>query len=330
MNLALALCATAVGGGLAAVTLSMLPKASGPQEGEPTRPGSTVGRLRRTPPSARQAVAAGTLRRRVALSVGTGIALALATSWPVLGPIGFAGAWFLPELLRSDGGAAAKIEKVSAIAALTEMMRDTLNAAAGLGQAITAAARNAPDPIAAEARALAAVLEDRTVPIDKALRAFGHRLADPTGDLVVIALSYAARNSARDLAPLLADLADAARAEAAMRVRIGVARARTRTAVRVITTVVLGLGTVLYFFDASFLALYGTAIGQLVLLGISGLFAAGFAWLARLSRPTEQPRLLCPEPGIDEREDPRARDAAVHLPGPRRDAADAYSSIWGR
>jgi Flp pilus assembly protein TadB len=330
MNLALALCATAVGGGLAAITLAMLPKPSGTQEAEPTRPASAVGRLRRTPPSAGQAMAAGRLRRRVALSAGTGIALALATSWPVLGPIGFAGAWFLPELLRSDGGAAAKIEKVSAIASLTEMMRDTLNAAAGLGQAITAAARNAPDPIAAEARALAAVIEDRTVPIDKALRAFGRRLADPTGDLVVIALSYAARNSARDLAPLLADLADAARAEAAMRVRIGVARARTRTAVRVITTVVLGLGTVLYIFDASFLAVYGTAIGQLVLLGISGLFAAGFAWLARLSRPTGQPRLLCPEPDIDDHEDLRVPDAAVHLPGPRRDAADVYSSMWGR
>ncbi|WP_169739942.1 type II secretion system F family protein [Actinospica robiniae] len=275
--------------------------------------------------------AAGALARRVLLSAGTGIALALVTSWPVLLPIGFAGALFLPEVLRSDGGASAKIDKVSAIAALTEMMRDTLNAAAGLGQAITAAARNAPDPIAAEARELAAVIEDRTVPIDKALRAFGHKLADPTGDLVVIALSHAARNSARDLAPLLADLARAARAEAAMRVRIGVARARTRTAVRVITGVVLGLGVVLYVFDASFLAFFGAPIGQLVLLGISGLFAAGFAWLARLSRPTEQPRLLYSDP--DAEHDPfraLAPDPAVHLPGPRRNTAHTYAGMWGR
>ena len=329
MNLTLVLCASAVGAGLSVTALAVLPKRPGAQEECPGGPGSRVGRPGMAQGAAGRRMTIGTLRRRLPLSAGAGIALALATSWPVLLPIGFAGAWFLPEVLRSDGGASAKIDKVSAIAALTEMMRDTLNAAAGLGQAITAAARNAPDPIAAEARGLAAVIEDRTVPIDKALRAFGHELADPTGDLVVIALSFAARNSARDLAPLLADLAHAARAEAAMRVRIGVARARTRTAVRVITGVVLGLGAVLYVFDASFLAFFGAPIGQLVLLGISGLFAAGFVWLARLSRPTEQPRLLFPEPVLEEN-DPGMPDPAVHVPGPRSATTAIYSTSWGR
>lgn len=328
MSLTLLLCAGAVGGGLGATALAMLPKPPEPREDEPVMQGSSSDRLHVTRRPAGRPMPDGRARR-VLLSAAIAGALFLATSWPVLLPIGFAGAWFLPQLLRSDGGASAKIDKVSAIAALTEMMRDTLNAAAGLGQAITAAARNAPDPIAAETRELAAVIEDRTVPIDRALRAFGHRLADPTGDLVVITLSYAARNSARDLAPLLADLADAARAEAAMRVRISVARARTRTAVRVITTVVLALGTVLYAFDDSFLALYSTAIGQLVLLAISGLFATGFAWLAQLSRPTEQPRLLCPEPAFDER-NPGMQDPAARVPGPRSDTTGVYSTTWGR
>jgi Flp pilus assembly protein TadB len=265
---------------------------------------------------------------RVVLCVGVGIVLAAVTSWLVLAPIGFAGAWFLPGMLASDGGAAEKIAKVDGIATFAEMMRDTLNAAAGLGQAITAAARCVPGPIAAEARELAATIEDRTVPIDTALHAFARQLADPAGDLVVIALTYAARNSARDLAPLLADLADAARGEAAMRVRIGVARAKTRTAVRVITAVVLGLGTLLYVFDEAFLAPYGTAVGQLCLLAISTLFAAGFAWLARLSRPTEQPRLLRADAEDDGSSVPA--NHAARLPAPCRDPAAANSAAWSR
>lgn len=264
--------------------------------------------------------------RRILLSAGTGITLLAITSWPVLLPVGAAAAWFLPNLLRADGGSESKIEKVEAIATFAEMMRDTLNAAAGLGQAISAAARCASDSIAAEAQELAAAIEDRTVPMDRALRTFGDKLADPAGDLVVIALTYAARNSARDLAAMLSDLADAARSEAAMRVRIGIARTRTRTAVRLITGVTLGLGAVLYVFDDPFLAPYAGTLGQLALLTISTLFATGFAWLTRLSRPTEQPRLLRSASSTDQGPDESATAAGGLLPAPRRGNAPSFSA----
>jgi Flp pilus assembly protein TadB len=306
-------CAVLVGAGLAAAVLAVLPKAPARSADAPgpagVRPQDAHG-------SALGAVVSGALVRRVLLCVGAGIALALVTSWPVLALIGAAGAWFLPGLLRSDGGAGALIERVGAVAGFTEMLRDTLSAAAGLGQAVSAASRCVPGPIAPQARELAAVIEDRTVPLDKALRHFGVELADPSGDLVALALMHAARNGARDLAPLLSDLAQAARDEAAMRVRINVAQARIRTTVRLITGVVIGLGTLLYAFDGAFLAPYGTALGQLALLFISGLFAAGFAWLARLSRPVELSRLLRRE--SEEAGDGVAGEGAVWLPGPRQ------------
>lgn len=310
-------CAAATGSGLGMIALTALrPKTKHSRDCVPigtSGPDGTPGRKPR--PSRSMPLV------RLLICAGTGVGLLLITSWPVLLPIGSAAAWFLPELLRSDGGSAAKIAKVESIATFAEMMRDTLNAAAGLGQAISAAARCATGPIAPEARRLAAAIEDRA-PIDQALRSFGDELADPAGDLVVLALTYAARNSASDLAGLLSDLADAARAEAAMRVRIGVARARTRTAVRMITGVTLGLGAVLYAFDESFLAPYSTALGQLGLLAISILFAIGFGWLARLSCPTEQPRLLRSEPptgGTD------MLDVTL-LPSPRRGNVPTFSS----
>lgn len=316
-------CAAAVGAGLAVLVLAALPDPAGPAARTATDVDCTRA-CRRPGSPARRTPVGRAPRLRVLVCLGAGAALFALTSWPVLLPVGAAGAWFLPGLLRLDGGAAAKIARVDGIATFTEMMRDTLNAAAGLGQAVTAAARCAPEPIAAEAGELAAVIEDRTVPLDAALRDFGQRLADPTGDLVVLALAYAARNSARDLAPLLADLAEAARAEAAMRVRIAVARSRTRTAVRVITAVVLGLGTLLYVFDGAFLNPYGTAIGQLALLAISVLFATAFGWLARLARPTGQPRLLAPDSGEDH--PPAVAGDVVRLPAPRRATAPAATA----
>jgi hypothetical protein len=77
--------------------------------------------------------------------------------------------------------------------------------------------------------------------------------------------------------------------------------------VRVITGVTLGLGVALALLDRSFLAPYGSGFGQLALLIIGGLFAAGFAWLSRLSQLPDPPRLLAPNPSV---------------PGQRRGSAD--------
>jgi hypothetical protein len=41
-----------------------------------------------------------------------------------------------------------------------------------------------------------------------------------------------------------------------------------------------------------YLAPYGSGVGQLVLLLVGGLFAAAFAWLAKMTRPAEPARFL--------------------------------------
>ncbi|WP_063628076.1 type II secretion system F family protein [Actinospica robiniae] len=305
--LTIAVCGAACGGGLALVALTMVRPKTVVRANAPTRREPSAGRAPRPFSS-----------RRALLAVISGFVLAAATSWVALLPIGAAAAFFLPPMLKSDGGSAALIARIDAIATFTELLRDTLVAASGIGQAITAAAASAPEEIAPEARRLAASIGDRRVPMVQALRAFGEELADPTGDLVVLSLMFAARHSARDLASLLSSLAGAAREEAAMRTRIEVARARSRTAVRMIIAVTLGLGAVLYALDGSFLAPYGSAMGQLVLLAIGGLFATGFAWLAKLTRPHQAPRLLRAAP---------PGDANVSIPAPR--ATPATSPALG-
>jgi tight adherence protein B len=44
--------------------------------------------------------------------------------------------------------------------------------------------------------------------------------------------------------------------------------------------------------NRGYLAPYDSAVGQLVLLLVSGLFAAAFWWLARMTRPASVERFL--------------------------------------
>jgi len=69
------------------------------------------------------------------------------------------------------------------------MLRDTMAAAAGLQEAVIAAARVAPPPIRTEARALAARIERQ--PFSDALAVFAAEVNDPVADLLVVALSTA-------------------------------------------------------------------------------------------------------------------------------------------
>ncbi len=123
-------------------------------------------------------------------------------------------------------------------------------------------------------------------------------MADPTCDLVVAALILAAEHQAQRLGELLGSLAAAARDQATMRLRVEAGRARTRTSVKVIVgatgTLVLGLA----LFNRGYLAPYDTAVGQLVLLLVGGVFAIAFVWLSRMTRPASVERFLNESPGL--------------------------------
>ena len=128
--------------------------------------------------------------------------------------------------------------------------------------------------------------------------AFADDVADPTCDLVVAALILAAEHQAQRLGELLGSLAAAARDQATMRLRVEAGRARTRTSVKVIVgatgAFVLGLA----LFNRGYLAPYDTAVGQLVLLLVGGVFAIAFVWLSRMTRPASVERFLNESPGL--------------------------------
>jgi Flp pilus assembly protein TadB len=236
--------------------------------------------------------------RRVALSQEQAVRLAacltaaavvgLLTHWPVGAALAAIAAWTLPRMLGTDRATQKAQARTEAVAAWAEMLRDNLSAAAGLEQAIIASATVAPAAIRDEVSTLAASIR-AGMRLPDALAAFRDELDDPTGDLVVRALSQAAQRQASKLADLLAELAELARKRTAVRLRVAAGRARVRTSARVVTATTLVFAVALVVLNRSYLSAYDTATGQLVLLLIGAMFAVGFAGLDRLGRLADTP-----------------------------------------
>ena len=233
-------------------------------------------------------------RKQVGLlvvAVLTGLAVGAVTGWVVGAILTVVAVIGLPRILGSNVDYKRQLERIEAIAGWTEMLRDTLVAAAGLEQAILATAPACPEAIREEITELAVWLErgERLAP---SLRHLADQLRDPTADLVISARVRAAEHQARQLADLLGELAGEAREQASMRMRVEAGRARTRTSVRVvvITTLVFAIGLVLL--NRGYLAPYDSAFGQIMLLLVGALFTAAFAWLARIVRMREPERFL--------------------------------------
>lgn len=221
------------------------------------------------------------LRQRLICAVAAGFAAAVLTRWPVP-TLGIAAlGWFAPELFGSKAARDRETARTEAIAAWTEMLRDTITGAHGLEEAIMTSAAVAPEAIRIEVVDLAVRLERQ--PLTSSLEAFADDLAHPTADLVVTALRLASEGAVGDLAELLGTLAVSARDEAGMRLRVEAARARLRTAVRVITGCTLATALGLLLLNRPYLAFYGTAAGQAVLAVVAGLWAASLMWLGRMA-----------------------------------------------
>jgi Flp pilus assembly protein TadB len=230
------------------------------------------------------------LGTRAAGAAFTALLAALLTRWPVGVLAGLAAGFFARDLFTSRAQQRQQTDRTEAIASWTEMLRDTMAAAAGLEQAIITTAPLAPQAIRPEVGALVTRLQRER--LGPALATFGEDLADPTADLVVSALTLAASGEAQELGELLASLAAAARDSATMRIRVDATRARTRTSVRIITAVTVGMALVLVVLNRSYLAPFNSATGQMVLLAVFACFGAAFVWLASMAHYIAPERFL--------------------------------------
>ena len=224
------------------------------------------------------------------LAAAVGTACAFATGWPVAGLIGALAAYGLPRLLRQTSGAES-IATIEAIATWTEMLQGTLAASSGLGQAITATAELSPMPIRSATERLAAQIQAGIEPRVALLR-FADDVGDPCADRVVCSLLLAFSSRAQRLGDLLSALADSTREEVGLRLRVETSRASVRSGVRTVVVFSVTFAAGLALLARSYLAPFDSATGQIVLMVVGGLYAAGLTLMVALARPPAAIRLL--------------------------------------
>jgi Flp pilus assembly protein TadB len=130
------------------------------------------------------------------------------------------------------------------------------------------------------------------VPLPDALREFADDLDDPGADLIVAALIINSRLRGPGLRDLLGSLSASVREELDMRRKVGADRRSTRRSVQIVVLVSVGLALVLALFDHGFLAPYDGPFGQLLLIIVAAIYAAGIVWLRRLAHFEAPQRLL--------------------------------------
>lgn len=234
-------------------------------------------------------------RRQVAAAFGLALVVLVVTRWPVAALGAGATGWVTAGLPRREQRERVEA-RTEAIALWAEMLRDSLGTARGVEGVLVATAASAPLAIRPEVQRMADRLARE--PLGEVLDDLADDLAHPLGDLVVTALRLTSTSGGRRLREVLTDLAATAYAEADARRRIEVARQRPRSAMRYTAIIVAVFVAALLVFSRDYLAPYNSALGQLVLAVVAAYWAAGFWWMAKLSRPHPVERFLTKSDGF--------------------------------
>ncbi|MFI8217991.1 type II secretion system F family protein [Streptomyces sp. NPDC085932] len=229
--------------------------------------------------------------QRGSLAAIVGLVVLLLTRWAVAGIAAGVLVFFWDRLFGGAGEERAAMRRVEALASWTESLRDTIAGAVGLEQAIPASARAAAPVLRPHLDALVDRLRART-PLPEALQQLADEIDDASADIIVAALILNARLRGPGLRQVLGALAKSAREEVDMRQRVMAQRASTRRSVQIVVAVSIAFVLGLSIFNRDFVEPYGTAVGQLVLACVCGLFALGFWWLRKLSTIETPERFL--------------------------------------
>lgn len=221
-------------------------------------------------------------QRRAGIGLAAALAVLATTRWvAVAAGVGvLVGAW--SQLFGAARSARRGIDRLEALAAWTESLRDMVSTGAALPEALPASAVAAGPVIRLQVDTLIDRLQNREPLTDSLLR-FADDLGDPGADLVVAALVLNVQAQGRQLRAVLTALARSSRSELEARRRIEADRRAVRRGVQVVVavTVVMALG--LLTLNPAYVAPYRDPVGQVVLAGVVAIFAVGFGWLRRLA-----------------------------------------------
>ena len=225
----------------------------------------------------------------IALLVGASVVVL--TRWPVAGVLAGATVFLWPKIARAGAIERTSVAKVEAIASWTESLRDAAATESALESAIPATVAGAPKLLELPLRDLVNRLAVR-VPLPEALTRFADEVDDPGADMVVAALSLNARQRAGSLKRVLTTLAANTRSELEVRRKVLNERNSVRRQSQQVAMAILVLAAGQAVLAPSWVAPYGTPLGQAVLAVLASVYLALTLRLQRLSAPEPQPRFL--------------------------------------
>lgn len=223
---------------------------------------------------------------RLAMIVGAFLIILIFTRWPVAAFAAGAAVWFFTSPALRQRSEASDI--ADALTTWAEMLRDATGTPRGIEGVLVATAAGSPSKIRPHVMRLARRLPYES--LDTALDGLADDLNHAIGDLVVTALRLAAHSGGRQIRAVLDDLAAVAREEAAMQRRIEVARARPRADMRTVLTIICGFILLFIVIARDYLSPYRSVTGQLVLIIVIAMWAAGISAMSAMgrSRPVER------------------------------------------
>lgn len=229
---------------------------------------------------------------RIKLGIGAllGLAAGLVTGWVILILLVPAAIVGLPYLLGA-GSDLSGIKKLDALEEWTRSLSGVLGAGVSLEQAIATSQASAPAAIQTEVNALVARLRSR-MSSEEALRRFADDLGDTTADKIVCALILGARRRNIGLTQILEDLAESVAEDVSSRRMVQAERTRQTTTVRYVTLITVVVFGGFLLLGGSYVAPYGTTVGQPILAVLLATYAGVLVWLRRMNRAEPLPRLL--------------------------------------
>jgi tight adherence protein B len=171
----------------------------------------------------------------------------------------------------------------NALAEAISQLRDGIRSGLSVQEALIGLARNGPHALRADFATL--VREGRLIGFEPALRGMRERLADPVFDIVAAALVLNDRVGGRNVTQVLDRLAQATRAQQRIQQELRAFQVRNVLSARIVAAVPLIVLITIRWINPTYLELFDTWWGQLVLLGCVASVAVGYLamrWMARL------------------------------------------------
>lgn len=219
------------------------------------------------------------------LILGWGVVTALAMALGLIGPFSY-------YVHRHDRRRGALQD---ALADAIGQLRDAIRTGLSVQEALLGLAQNGPAPLRGEFTRL--VREMRFESLETALDAMRHRLADPLFDVVAVSLAINDRLGGRNVSQVLDRLAHATRAQLQVQRELRAYQARNVASARIVAALPLVLLVAIRRINPSYVAIFDSPWGQLLLAGCVVSIVLGYAgmlWTTRL--PVDQ-RVLAGDDG---------------------------------